>query len=533
MNGLVLFRRYTWSLDILELSVLIAFLLLITLGEVCMLKSEMSLLGVNNLYTVVMKFGGSSVASADRMREVADLILSFRDEIPIIVMSAMGKTTNNLLKAGETAISCEVAECCSIVEFNLIKDLHLRTADQLGIDRSIIAGLLEELESLLTRIGSDGELSDCTKDELVSFGERLSTRIFAAYLNKIGRHSQQYDAFDLGVITTDEFTNAEIVETTYPTVLRRLQEESERCKTFARGPTIPVVTGFLGKGMSTGLVTTLGRGGSDLTATAIGKALGLREIQVWKDVDGVLTCNPSIYGKALPVPFLTFEEASELAYFGAQVLHPESMRPAEAANIPVRVKNSYNPQSPGTLITRNRDMSQSNITSIVLKQNVTMVDIQSTRMLGRVGFLAKVFTTFEKLGISVDVLATSEVSISLTLDPSKLWSRELIQQELDKMKTELQSIGAVVNLVKRRSIISLICNVKRSSLILEKVFEVFNKNNVNVQMISQGASKVNISMVVDDAEAESLVIQLHKVFFPELESDGNKVIVKGRACQPL
>ncbi|CAM6007541.1 unnamed protein product [Sphagnum balticum] len=472
-----------------------------------------------------MKFGGSSVASADRMREVADLILSFRDEIPIIVMSAMGKTTNNLLKAGEAAISCEVAECCSIVELNLIKDLHLRTADQLGIDRSIIAGLLEELESLLTRIGSDRELSDCTKDELVSFGERLSTRIFAAYLNKIGRHSQQYDAFDLGVITTDEFTNAEIVETTYPTVLRRLQEESERCKKFARGPTIPVVTGFLGKGMSTGLVTTLGRGGSDLTATAIGKALGLREIQVWKDVDGVLTCNPSIYGKALPVPFLTFEEASELAYFGAQVLHPESMRPAEAANIPVRVKNSYNPQSPGTLITRNRDMSQSNITSIVLKQNVTMVDIQSTRMLGRVGFLAKVFTTFEKLGISVDVLATSEVSISLTLDPSKLWSRELIQQELDKMKTELQSIGAVVNLVKRRSIISLICNVKRSSLILEKVFEVFNKNNVNVQMISQGASKVNISMVVDDAEAESLVIQLHKVFFPELESDTNKAVL--------
>jgi aspartate kinase len=124
---------------------------------------------------------------------------------------------------------------------------YCRTADQLGIDRSIIAGLLEELESLLTRIGSDRELSDCTKDELVSFGERLSTRIFAAYLNKIGRHSQQYDAFDLGVITTDEFTNAEIVETTYPTVLRRLQEESERCKKFARGPTIPVVTGFLGK----------------------------------------------------------------------------------------------------------------------------------------------------------------------------------------------------------------------------------------------------------------------------------------------
>ncbi|GFZ16277.1 aspartate kinase 3 [Actinidia rufa] len=236
---------------------------------------------------------------------------------------------------------------------------------------------------------------------------------------------------------------------------------------------------------------------------------------VWKDVDGVLTCDPNIYPDAEPVPYLTFDEAAELAYFGAQVLHPQSMRPAREGDIPVRVKNSYNPMAPGTLITRTRDMSEAVLTSIVLKRNVTMLDIASTCMLGQFGFLAKVFSIFEDLGISVDVVATSEVSISLTLDPSKLWSRELIQQasELDHVVEELEKI-AVVNLLQNRSIISLIGNVQRSSLILEKAFCVLRTNGINVQMmISQGASKVNISLIVHDSEAEQCVRALHSAFF--------------------
>nr|KJB11754.1 hypothetical protein B456_001G275700 [Gossypium raimondii] len=360
------------------------------------------------------------------------------------------------------------------------------------------------------------ELTLRTKDYLVSFGECMSTRIFAAYLNKIGVKARQYDAFEIGFITTDDFTNADILEATYPAVAKRLNDD------WISDPAIPIVTGFLGKGWRSSAITTLGRGGSDLTATTIGKALGLREIQVWKDVDGVLTCDPNIYQHAEPVPYLTFEEAAELAYFGAQVLHPQSMRPAREGDIPVRVKNSYNPNAPGTLITRNRDMSKAVLTSIVLKRNVTMLDIVSTRMLGQFGFLAKVFSIFEDLGISVDVVATSEVSTSLTLDPSKLWSRELIQQasELDHVVEELEKI-AVVNLLQHRSIISLIGNVQRSSLILEKAFHVLRTNGVNVQMISQGASKVNISLIVHDTEAEQCVRALHSTFFesdlPELD----------------
>ncbi|KAE8720080.1 Aspartokinase 3 [Hibiscus syriacus] len=442
-----------------------------------------------NQLTCVMKFGGSSVASAERMREVADLILSFPNERPVIVLSAMGKTTNKLLLAGEKAVSCGVTNVDGLEELSFIQELHHRTADELGVARSIVDGHLEVLEQLLKGIAMMKELTLRTKDYLVSFGECMSTRIFAAYLNKIGVKARQYDAFEIGFITTDDFTNADILEATYLA------------------------------GWRSGAITTLGRGGSDLTATTIGKALGLQEIQVCKDVDGVLTCDPNIYPHAEPVPYLTFDEA---ALFPSFVLHPQSMRPAREGDIPVRVKNSYNPNSPGTLITRNRDMSKVVLTSIVLKRNVTMLDIVSTRMLGQFGFLAKVFLIFEDLGISVDVVATSEVSISLTLDPSKLWSRELIQQasELDHVVEELERI-AVVNLLQHRSIISLIGNVQRSSLILEKAFHVLRANGVNVQMISQGASKVNISLIVHDNEAEQCVRALHSTFFesdlPELD----------------
>ncbi|KAF0896396.1 hypothetical protein E2562_023801, partial [Oryza meyeriana var. granulata] len=386
--------------------------------------------------------------------------------------------------AGEKAVGCGATNVAELDELTFIKELHFGTIDQLGLDRSIVSGLLDELEQLLKGIAMMKELTLRTRDYLVSFGECMSTRIFAALLNKLGVKARQYDAFEIGFITTDDFTNADILEATYPAVAKRLHGD------WVTDPAIPIVTGFLGKGWKSGAITTLGRGGSDLTATTIGKALGLREIQVWKDVDGVLTCDPNIHPKAKPVPYLTFDEAAELAYFGAQVLHPQSMRPAREGDIAVRVKNSYNHRAPGTLITKARDMSKTVLTSIVLKSNITMLDVVSTRMLGQYGFLAKVFSIFEDLGISVDCVATSEVSISLTLDPSKLWSRELIQQanELDHVIEELEKI-AVVHLLQHRSIISLIGNVQRSSLILEKAFNILRINGVNVQMISQGASK--------------------------------------------
>eukprot|EP00890_Picochlorum_soloecismus_P004047 jgi/Picsp_1/4643/NSC_02013-R1_precursor monofunctional aspartokinase len=447
------------------------------------------------------------------MVEVAQIVCGFEKTMPVVVLSAMGKTTNLLLQAGSEALHTSPRSVAALQPLRAIKELHRETADKLGVDdstRDEMESLLTQLTQLLVGISIMQDLTPRAKDSLVSFGERLSTRLFASFLRQQGISATQYDAPDLGVITNDNFTNADVdYEATYPAIQQSLAKSIS-----GEIAEIAIVTGFLGKGKGTGAITTLGRGGSDLTCTLIGAALGLSEVQVWKDVDGVLTSDPRIVDGARPVEKLTFEEATELAFFGATVLHPLAMQPAsECESMGVRVKNSYNRKASGTLITSSRDMSNALVTSIVLKQHVTLVDIVSTRMLGQIGFLARVFEIFYKEGLSVDVVATSEVSVSLTLDPAKtLWERDLIDEELESL---MKAFTGVAKTSYRRgmSILSLICNVKRTSEILERVFRVLGRDNVNVQMMSQGASKTNISLIVQDSEATHALRALHKEFF--------------------
>lgn len=463
--------------------------------------------------TVVMKFGGSSVANAERMVEVAQIVCSFPDQLPCVVLSAMGKTTNMLLQAGEDALTTPPNNVPALAPLRNIKELHRSTADVLGIDpetRADVEGLLTQLQQLLVGISIMQDLTARAKDSLVSFGERLSTRLFAAYLNVQGVAAVQFDAYDIGVTTNDNFTNADVdYEMTLPQVAEslKLKPGSKRA--------LPIVTGFLGKSRGTGAITTLGRGGSDLTCTLIGASLGLPEVQVWKDVDGVLTSDPRVVDAARPVPELTFEEATELATFGATVLHPLAMQPAvdSGGRMGVRVKNSYNRLAPGTIIAADRDMSEVLVTSIVMKPNVTLVDIVSNRMMGQWGFLAKVFDIFSKQKLSVDVVATSEVSVSLTLDPAKtLWERDLIDDELESLMKAFVGI-AKTSYRRDRSILSLICNVRKTSLILERVFRVLGKEGVQVEMMSQGASKTNISLIIADEQSKHALRALHKEFF--------------------
>lgn len=390
--------------------------------------------------------------------------------------------------------------------------MHRQTADKLNVDsatREEIETLLTQLAQLLVGISIMQDLTPRAKDSLVSFGERLSTRLFAAFLRTQGVNAQQYDAYTIGITTNDNFTNADVdYKLTLPAVNEALRRKP------GQPMALPIVTGFLGKGKQTGAITTLGRGGSDLTCTLIGASLNLPEVQVWKDVDGVLTSDPRVVDDAHPVPFLTFEEATELAFFGATVLHPLAMQPAaEQRRMGIRVKNSYNRDASGTLITAERDMEHALVTSIVLKQHVTLVDISSTRMLGQYGFLSEVFDIFAQQKLSVDVVASSEVSISLTLDPAKtLWERDLIDEELESLMT---AFGGVAKASYRRgmSILSLICNVQRTSIILERVFRVLGREGITVQMMSQGASKTNIALIVSDAEAKHALRSLHAEFF--------------------
>jgi aspartate kinase len=391
------------------------------------------------------------------------------------------------------------------VDMSSIRARAYEACESLGLAKEeLVDPLLLNLDQLLLGVKFIKELSPRTKDYLVSFGERLSVRIFAAHLRKNeNMPALHVDAFEMGFVTNSNFTNAELADETLGNVRRYVEKHVGNTK-------IAVVTGFIAKD-GDGNITTLGRGGSDLTASMIGAAIGATEVQVWKDVDGILSTDPRIVPGAVPVPCVAFDEAAEMAYFGAKILHPVAMLPARAANIPVRVKNSYNPEHPGTVILAEREGGgkdgSSPVTAISLKSNVQLVDICSTRMLGAYGFLAEVFKTFSFHKVSVDVIATSEVSISMTLNESEAdaSTREGLVADLATTATVRFSTG--------KAIVSLVSNVSQSSEIVGRASMALHRCGIEVQMISQGASKHNISFIVEEQEAKEAVRKLHLEFF--------------------
>ncbi|MBQ7753791.1 MAG: aspartate kinase [Treponema sp.] len=439
---------------------------------------------------IVMKFGGSSVANAERIKHVASIIKAYQQSRPAVVLSAMGDTTDHLLEASDDAVNGKV-------DIERVAKLHRDTIAELDLDGSATEELLAELQQLLTGISMLKELTKRTRDYLVSFGERLSVRIMAAYLKKEGIPARFYDAWDIGIVSDSCFMSAELLDEVWENIPRYLTA-------YKNGDDnqIPIVTGFIAKDKK-GNITTLGRGGSDLTATIIGSAMGAEEIQTWKDVDGILTTDPRICKEAKPVPEVTYEEAQELAMFGAQVLHPRSMVPCRKTGTPVRVKNSYNIKSPGSIIVEKHSGKVPPVCAITTVKHITLIDIVSSRMLGAAGFLAHVFNNFLKWNVSIDVIATSEVSVSLTVNT---------KADLSGLVADLEQ-ASEVSVHNGKSIVTIVCDAAHSSAILASGFAVLADEGINVQMISQGASKVNISMIVDDDEADKTVQILHGAFF--------------------
>ncbi|MBQ3670758.1 MAG: aspartate kinase [Treponema sp.] len=439
---------------------------------------------------IVMKFGGSSVANAERIKHVASIIKSFSSRRPVVVLSAMGDTTDHLLDAADLAVQ-------GTVDIAKVEKLHLDTAKELGIQVPAIQELLGELKTLLTGISMLHELTKRTRDYLVSFGERMSVRMMAAYLSQNGTQAKFYDAWDIGMVSDSNYMSAELLDDVWENIPKALDA-------YKSGKTgeIPIVTGFIAKDKN-GIITTLGRGGSDLSATMIGAAMDAEEIQTWKDVDGILTTDPRVVKEARPVPEVTYEEAQELAMFGSQVLHPRSMIPCRKTGTTVRVKNSYNIESPGTVIVEKHTNGTPRVTAITCVKDVTLIDIQSSGMFGAAGFLAHIFNQFLKWNISIDVIATSEVSVSLTVNT---------KAKLDGLIQDLERV-ADVSVKTSKSIVTLICDASHSSSILADAFSALTKEGINVQMISQGASKVNISMLVDTGETNRVVQILHSALF--------------------
>ena len=439
---------------------------------------------------IVMKFGGSSVANAERIKHVASIIKAYKEKRPVVVLSAMGDTTDNLLDAADKAVT-------GTVDVAGVAKLHEDTATELGIDISTIKDLLDELKTLLTGISMLKEISRRSRDYLVSFGERMSVRMMAAYLQSENISAKFYDAWDIGFVSDSNYMSAELLDEVWENIPLHLNSYKN-----GTDNSIPIVTGFIAKDKK-GNITTLGRGGSDLTATMIGAAMNAEEVQTWKDVDGILTTDPRIVKEARTVPEVTYEEAQELAMFGSQVLHPRSMVPVRKSGTPVRVKNSYNIESNGTLIVENHFGKVPPVCAITSVKYVALVDIVSNRMLGACGFLAHIFNNFLKWNISIDVIATSEVSVSCTVNGN------------EKLDGLLEDLGKACDVSVRRNkaIVTVICDVAHSSAILASGFEALADEGINVQMISQGASKVNISVIVDDEEAERTVKVLHKAYF--------------------
>src|SRR5438093_2462776 len=367
---------------------------------------------------IVCKFGGTSVQDAEAMERVARIVGARLKDRPVIVASAMGNTTNTLLSCAQAAARGKRQE--ALDQLTRLREKHYREAQKLlsakaqETDLEALSLQFKELSTLLKGLAILGELTPRSMDAVASFGERLSTLLLTEALLERGIPAQLVDARRC-VITDDNFTRAAPLFDLTDIAIR------EHLLPVLRSGKVPVIQGFIGSTLD-GVITTIGRGGSDYSAAIIGAALDAYDIQIWTDVDGIMTTDPRMVAEARRVKVISFDEAAELAYFGARVLHPATILPAVKKKIPVHVLNSYKPDQEGTLITDEAPSSENPVKSIAYKRGITIINITSTRMLMAHGFLKKIFEIFDHYKTPVDVVSTFEVSGSLTLDDtSKLW----------------------------------------------------------------------------------------------------------------
>lgn len=434
---------------------------------------------------IVMKFGGTSLVSAAAIRTVCRIIRARLEAHPVVVVSAHAGVTDSLEQLAAAAVEGRA-------DSRALREQHEGILRDLDLDPRVHGKLLDELGDLCRGISLVGELSPRSRDYVLSFGERLSARTVAAALRATGIEASAIDAFDLGIRTDSDFGKA-----------RLLPDDGRIATNLAGVRGTAVVTGFIGKD-TRGNISTLGRNGSDLTAAFLGNVLEAEEIQIWTDVDGVLTADPKIVDGARPIPRMSYDEAAELANAGGKVLHPASLQPAIEKEIPVRVLNTHRPDSTGTLIVPSFEDPEAVVRCIAHKRRVTLVNIESSRMLAQPGFLKRIFAVFERHGMSVDMVSTSEISVSITLDNTQglvQAVRELSEFSRVEVEENLGSVCVVGHGMRQRLGVPA------------RVFGPLREASVAVRMISQGALKVNVSLVVPGPELDTTVRALHAEFF--------------------
>ena len=448
---------------------------------------------------IVMKFGGTSVEDARAIRNVAGIVQANLHRAPLVVASACAGVTNALIALAARAAGNRRRDALDDVEQLRVRHRKIAhdlfSGEVLFTVQSQIDAMLDDLRDMTRSIAILGELTDRSSDTFASFGERLSTLLLYHHFVVEGINSVLVSAQDI-IVTDNQFTKA----------IPLLDEITQRTTALLRpklnaGQAV-VTQGFLGATQD-GVPTTIGRGGSDYTASILGAALDAEEIQIWTDVDGMMTCDPRVVHGARLVDTMSSREAAELAYFGAKVLHPSTIFPAVQKNIPVRVLNSHHPQSPGTTILRSPGLPPG-VKALALKNTITLITIDSTRMLMTHGFLAKVFEVFSRHQKSVDVIATSEVSISLTVDS---------EEKLDRIVDGLRPM-AEVDVSPHKTIFCVVGEgLKQSPRVLTRIFSTLDDHAIPVRMISLGASEVNVTFVVDEANAARAAQVLHEEFF--------------------
>jgi len=451
---------------------------------------------------IVMKFGGTSVEDAKAIDRTASIVKGRIERKPVVVVSAMAKVTDALLKMAQAAGAGDRDTALGLSRS--LRERHYNAAGELlgtGVFTQFHGALEAEfdaLDELLRGIAAVGELTPRTTDHVAAYGELLSSRIVTEAFSARGLNASLVDSRDCLVTDATHMRAVPIMDDTN-------EKLASKVKPLLDAKRIPVMGGFIGATRNA-VTTTIGRGGSDFSAAIIGAGLNAESIEIWTDVDGMLTTDPNLCPDAHRIRIISFDEAAELAYFGAKVLHPATVLPAVQKNIPVWILNSRNPSCEGTKITARAQHCKNIFKAIAAKKRITIVNVAAPRMLLAHGFLKAIFEAFDRHKVPVDVVSTSEVSVSLTVDSN---------EAIPALAADLAKL-ADVKYEGRKAIVCLVGeNLRETPGIAARVFGELS--DVKIRMISQGASEINLTFVVEEDDVPGVIRRLHSSFFAELD----------------
>jgi len=449
---------------------------------------------------IVMKFGGTSIDDAPSIERVVEIVRPRLHLRPVVVNSAMGKTTRKLLAIAQLSAAGMDGEAAA--RLNEIRRYHFELSETLisNFDKSDtrikLEQYFEDLQKLLGGLSILRELTLRSQDKILSYGELMATAIIASVFRKRGINARLCDARDF-IITNERFSQAEpIKELSYKRIYEHIHP-------IVESNSIPVIQGFIGSTRD-GATTTLGFEGSDFSASLIGSALNASSIQIWKDVSGIMTADPSIFAGARTVKTISFAEAEELTFFGAKILHPSTIEPARQKNIPVHIYNSKQPDAVGTIITAHPNHGTNLIKSITYKKPVCIMYVKPDNSVSPYVFLKSVFDILDRERIIPYVITTAEANVALAI--SDTGNREHLAEDLEHF--------GKVSIIREKATISLVGeNLRTSNDFATTVFK--NLDGLNIDMISFGASPINFTLVVDEIDVSSIIAKLHEIFFQD------------------